>query len=92
MAGYPTCLVAMAPEEDPAEVEACCLPGDITVTEVHRGYLVGRALEQKGPGPWWEYVAVVAHLEDAVKLARIIAAEAGVRAWFQRDIEHYDLL
>ena len=82
----------MAANRDSPETEGCCLPGDITVTEVHRGYLVGRALEQKGPGPWWEYVAVVARLEDAVKLAQVIAAESGVRAWFQRDIDHYDLL
>ena len=82
----------MAPEQKAVEMEGCCLPGDVTVTKVHRGYLVGRALEQKGPGPWWEYVAVVARLEDAAKMAQVIAAETGVRAWFQRDNEHFDLL
>ena len=75
----------MAADRDPVEVEGCCLPGDITVTKVHRGYLIGRALEQMGPGPWWEYVAVVAKQEDAYRLARTIANDAGVRAWLQRN-------
>ena len=75
----------MADERDGVDVEGCCLPGDITVTEVHRGYLIGRALEQMGPGPWWEYVAVVAKLEDALRLAQTIASDAGVRAWFQKN-------
>lgn len=65
-----------APEE-----ESCCLPGDITVTKKPSGYLVSRALQKLGKGPWWEYVTTTKEYDDAVGFARALAEQDGVRAW-----------
>ena len=29
------------------------VPGDLTITRIHTGYMLGRVSEQSGPGPWW---------------------------------------
>jgi len=62
-------------------VEAC-QPGDITVTKVPRGFLIGRAIREVGPGPWWTYVGIVEDRVTAVRRALALAAACGVRAWF----------
>jgi hypothetical protein len=70
-------------------LDLCCLPGDITVTKIHSGYLIGRALEQIGPGPWWEYVTIVRTYREARERAQELAAETGRRAWLQRHSDDY---
>lgn len=65
-----------------AEPESCCLPGDITITQVHTGWMLGRALEQHGPGPWWSFIAIFHDFESALAEARLLAREIGVRVWF----------
>ena len=64
--------------------ESCCKPGDITITPVHTGFMIGRALPERGPGPWWEYLKVVVSLNAAVAAARELAAASTppVRIWF----------
>jgi hypothetical protein len=69
--------------------EKCCLPGDITITPIPRGYMIGRALEQIGPGPWWEYIRIVKDLEVALTEARALASAAMVRAWMHEGGETY---
>ena len=60
----------------------CCLPGDITVTPIYSGFLVGRALPQQGAGPWWQYIKTFGELQEAVTHARQLAMAASVRGWF----------
>jgi hypothetical protein len=62
--------------------ESCCLPGDITITQVFSGWLLGNALEQIGPGPWWSFIAIFPDFQSALKDARVLAREKGVRVWF----------
>jgi hypothetical protein len=70
-----------------------CEPGDITVTKIYTGYLVGRALAHgSGPGPWWHYVATVVSFEDACYLAHSLADAGGVRAWLHRRGDEYQPL
>ena len=64
--------------------EGVCLPGDITVTQVPSGYLVGRVLPRLGPGPWWEYIALDSDLAAATRRAITLAEQAGMQAWFDR--------
>jgi len=75
----------------PAEPE-CCLPGDITVTPIPNGYLIGKAMPQLGPGPWWEYIVIVTELDDAVAQARVLARANDAHAWFFDGGEHYRLI
>ncbi len=72
--------------------EACCLPGDITVSKVYSGFLIGRAIERKGPGPWWEYIATVASFRQASLRAHKLAKADGVRAWLHVGWETYEPL
>ena len=76
---------------DAAEPE-CCLPGDITVTPIPNGYLIGRALPQLGPGPWWEYIGTITELDNAVTQARRLARDNNGRAWFFDGGERYRLI
>ena len=71
---------------------ACCLPGDITVTRIPTGYLIGRAMDPLGPGPWWEYIAKVREFSDARHHALVIAKREGTRAWLHRSEDDYELL
>jgi hypothetical protein len=65
-----------------AAEESCCLPGDITLAQVHTGWMVGKALGQAGPGPWWTFIAVFADFDSALREARTLAQALGVRLWF----------
>jgi hypothetical protein len=70
----------------------CCQPGDITVTKIPTGYLVGRALEQRGPGPWWSYILITKTLEEATRQAKTLAASDGVNVWLHKSGDDYELL
>lgn len=74
----------------PLEADNCCLPGDITVTKIPSGYLIGCALDQLGPGPWWEYVGIVRSYDDAVHHAQTLARMHNVRAWLHKSKDDYD--
>ena len=82
----------MALQQTPSALDNCCQPGDITVTRIHTGYLIGRALPEQGPGPWWQYVAVLEHYEDAEVVARQMSARAGTKAWLHREGDIYEPL
>lgn len=64
-------------------------PGDVVVTLIHSGYLIGRALPQDGPGPWWQYVRTIADQDEALKVARELAAASNARAWIHLQGDHY---
>ena len=72
----------------------CCLPGDITVTKIPTGYLLGRTTRpvDGGRGPWWEYVATVTEHADAIHQAQTIARMEGVCAWLHKRDDEYDRL
>ena len=63
----------------------CCPAGDITVTPIPSGYMVGRAMPRIGLGPWWQYIKVLAEYDEAVSFARQVAAEDRAQAWLYRD-------
>lgn len=63
----------------------CCPAGDITVTPVPSGFMVGRAMPKIGLGPWWQYIRVIHDYQDAVKFALEVAREDGAQAWLYRD-------
>jgi hypothetical protein len=79
---------------EPQERDVCCLPGDITVTKIPTGYLLGRALEPRGTGhgPWWEYISIVASYDDALHQARTLARMYDVRAWLHKSGDEYERL
>jgi hypothetical protein len=67
-----------------------CQPGDITVTPIRRGFMLGRVLpELGGPGPWWEYIKIVTDRLAALQEARRIAAIAQARAWLSLGVGEY---
>jgi hypothetical protein len=51
--------------------------------------MIGRALPEIGPGPWWTYIKIVSDRDDAVRQAKALAAEAGSRAWFHEEGDMY---
>ena len=89
---YGLCLsyVATAPNGTPQP--NCCEPGDFTVTKIPSGYLIGRAMAQLGPGPWWEYVAIVTQRRQALDHARQLAYREGTRAWLHKAGDDYEPL
>jgi hypothetical protein len=64
--------------------DACCLPGDFTITPLPTGFLIGRALQPIGPGPWWEFVRIVPIASVALHEVRQLARETGSRAWLHQ--------
>jgi hypothetical protein len=59
-----------------------CRPGDITLTPVHGGFLIGRVLPDKGPGPWWDLIKVVLNREAAIEDGRRLLVPGRTRMWF----------
>jgi hypothetical protein len=66
-----------------------CEPGDITVTPIHTGFMLGRALPEIGPGPWWQYIAIYRTLGDAIYEAKALAKAVHAQAWLHADIDSY---
>ena len=83
---------SVTPPLEPLGSETCCQPGDITVSKIHSGYLIGRALAPIGPGPWWTFLAVVRTFREAVHHALTIARHDDVRAWLQLRADEYEPL
>ena len=67
----------------------CCEPGDVILTKVYSGWLLGHALEAIGPGPWWSYIAIVKDFDTALHQGRTIARNNSVALWFERDAETF---
>ena len=84
----------MPSETQSLQAGTCCLPGDITVTKIHTGYLIGRALKPLGPGtgPWWEFIATVTTFDDAVHHAKTLAQLEDACAWLHIRDEEYQRL
>lgn len=59
-----------------------CRPGDITLIPVHGGFLLGRVLPQKGPGPWWEFIRLVPERAQAIQEARRLLLPGRTHLWF----------
>ena len=76
----------------PSSSAPCCVPGDIVITQVYSGYLLGRVIAKVGLGPWWTFITVIPEYDEAVEKARILALAEGVRAWLQRHGDDYDPL
>jgi hypothetical protein len=70
--------------------DSCCRPGDITITPVPSGFMIGRAMPEIGPGPWWQYIKVLAEYDDAMRFAIQLARENGTQAWYHRQNDEYD--
>jgi hypothetical protein len=51
--------------------------------------MVGKALDQDGPSPWWTFVAVFADFDTALREARMLARALGVRVWFHAGGSQY---
>ena len=83
------CLASMSSSPDPEIPTNCCQPGDITVTKIHSGYLLGRAMEQHGAKPWWEFISIVTTEAVALSTAKTLAASAGVKAWLHLSGDAY---
>jgi hypothetical protein len=77
---------------DASDLDLCCLPGDFTVTKIPTGFVIGRALDHLGPGPWWEYIAIVATFHEAYTHATRLAEEADRSAWLHKHGDDYELL
>jgi hypothetical protein len=78
----------MSQESPPPD---CCLPGDITITKVDRGFMLGRAIREYGQGAWWEYVKTADTYDTAVREARALARKSNARVWLY-DNRDYTLL
>ena len=89
---YALCLSFVATPLNGTPQPNCCESGDFTVTKIPTGYLIGRAMPQLGPGPWWEYVAIVAQRRQAVDHARQLAHRDGTRAWLHTSDDDYESL
>lgn len=44
--------------------------------------MLGNALPQHGPGPWWTFIAVFPDFDHALREARMVANDRGARLWF----------
>ena len=86
--------MSVTPPLEPSgtNTNSCCEVGDITVTKIYTGYLIGRVIPQIGPGPWWEFIAIVRTFTDASHHAVTIARRDGVRAWLHKSGDDYELL
>jgi hypothetical protein len=63
--------------------EHSCRPGDIVVSHIYGGWVLGRILPERGPGPWWEYLEVAPELIEAIDRARLLVSTARKgRVWF----------
>jgi hypothetical protein len=74
------------------DLESPCKPGDITVTAIHGGFLIGRVLPKLGLGPWWEYLKTVRDRRTAFLEARLLANARHVRAWVHPSADEYVLI
>ena len=72
--------------------DTCCEPGDVTLTNIPRGFLIGRAVARTGDGPGWEFIAIVKEERDAVHHAATLARVDGTRAWRHLRGDEYEPL
>jgi hypothetical protein len=63
----------------------CCIPGDITITPLARGFRVGRAIQGPGVGVWWEFIESANTFEAALHAARVWARAGKARVWVDED-------
>ena len=63
--------------------------GDLTVTPVHGGFLIGQIRPDSGPGPWWDLVAAAASFGDALETVRRRALAHQAHAWLQIGADDY---
>jgi hypothetical protein len=74
---------------DPAKLN-CCQPGDIIVTPIPGGFMLGRMLpELLSSGLWWEYIRVITEESTALQEARRLAAMTKAHAWLSRGADEY---
>ena len=63
--------------------------GDLIVTPVHGGFLIGQIKPESGPGPWWDLVGATASFGDALETVRRRAAVHRSHAWLQLGADDY---
>ncbi len=86
------CLSHVPISINPQNDDECCRPGDITVSQIPFGYLLGRVLPGLGPGPWWEYIGISEDFPGAAQRAHALAKLAGVRVWRHTEGDNYERL
>ena len=67
-------------------------PGDITISQTPRGWMIRRLLPMEGRGPWWEYLDVVKELPEAVRRGRALARHSATKLWFYNGAGQYDAI
>ena len=67
-----------------------CQPGDIVVRAIARGFLVCRVMKANGHATEWQYIGTALERPVAVALARTLAREANVHAWFEGQNNSYE--
>jgi hypothetical protein len=74
------------------EKAECCQPGDVTITPIPTGFMVGRSMPKVGLGPWWEYIKTFTDYDAAVWFAVQLAAEDQAEAWVLRNDRYEPLI
>ena len=68
-------------------------PGDIAITQTRRGHTIARRnTAREGLKPVWHHIGVIATFEDAAGFAAMIADRDGVRAWFHKGEDEFEIL
>ena len=68
-------------------------PGDVTVTPVSDGFMLGRVIpEQQVGGPWWTLLRIVSGKGTAIAQAVAAAAAGNHRIWYSEDAGRYTSL
>ena len=68
-------------------------PGDLTVTPVLDGFILGRMLPQLGIGvPWWTFIKIVEREADAILEAKAMASSENRRVWLSEGPGKFSLV
>jgi hypothetical protein len=85
-------ILGTPPERTDVATQRDLVPGDITVSVVPDGFMVGRILPPSGPGLWWQLTTKMRSMRAAISEARRSAVADGARAWFQLGANEYQLI
>ena len=67
-------------------------PGDIFVAVMPNGFLIGRVVDPRSNGQWWQYIASIRERVEAMQLAFNVAGAAARRAWIHQYDDRYRLI
>jgi hypothetical protein len=69
-----------------------CQPGDIFVTVMPHGFLIGRVLDPRSDGQWWQFIVSIRCRADALQLAFNLAGATAHRAWIHQQDDQFRLI